>query len=360
MYSILYLLSAPLLPRNSLANALLFLPLLVLWTTCKAEVPAQDVQVKGRLLWYALRPQTHDLPPLTFTIQMRGCKWIMQLESHDPMTIWRDLAIGFDGTLLYRFAPYLPNGEAGNSATILPGPIPYSEGSSYLDQATSLMWLAYCSRCYLSDNPSYRLPVYVQPAPQLRKLGWQDEIPVVRSFRTESVAPASADYIDNRTLSHPYTNCAFRTTDWSTNAGLLIPIHFRIDLKSPLYNASDTNTQVVPIATVLGETTDISTAPDAFNGPLPYLPGTVQMFDLRFQKSRQFRNPILYETNRWLSDSEVQATLAYKEQSEISKELNRANHLRQVWGPRAEIMIALVFGLGLLPILFTAWRRWKA
>jgi hypothetical protein len=322
---------------------------------------APELHVEGRIQYHH-KASVEAAQPISFSIDVSGCSWLMRIECDDPLSIFRKMEVGCDGSNVYSYARLLASGHPGGGAAVLPGPAPQFP-PPYFDQAINILWLAYCSGCLITNGTDH-LPALIPKTPLSGSRGSlsnpNDRLPVKHSLVGSAIGPGQLDYIDPSIPSQAFTNLTYRVTSWLTNhvdSAVLIPGSFEVTVRA-LVQASDGRFTPKATATFGGETLSVANSDGPLESPYPKLPGTrIKMTDRRFQHTQGFMNPVIYETDRWLADREVEATPEFKHELGIETELNRAHTLQRRWGPRAAAMLVLLVLIAAVPVIILAWQR---
>lgn len=219
--------------------ALLFL---AIQPNCIADLPPFKLQGQLTIDTY-LNGQLQRQPYKHFTVVSDGCRWL--IESSNQEEDFYNLKYS-DGELLYNVAR-IPDKAFGRSESdrrptnqyhviTEANPVPFEDHSGI-----SLVWLAYCSSCYLNTVYDDRLrPVWMLDDPTLRDEGFTLRANVERY---DLQLPHHITYINDgffRTLEHNsrvtfrapppfdkgYTNAVYKALQTTNVSGIIIPTQF--------------------------------------------------------------------------------------------------------------------------------------
>jgi len=275
-----------------LQSHLKILALILCLVVAPSRAGAQRFEVEGTV---GYRASQYYPPEQFFKVSVLDCQWRIQLSNTRPGTNLPISAFetAFDGKDTSQFAyPADPNVPVVIST--ISGPVPLADG-----KLTSILWLAFCSRCYLSNCPTH----VVKPVWSVdEQLFERDEYPVPATWTNLRANPGLlqnmtfySDGLDRpfhgmppspTPLSPPfdkgYVQAVYAVEQTILTNGVLLPTAFSLKLYGPHYGGASTN-DLQEVATWFGQVTRILQAP-TIDSAMPTITNMAHLKDKRFAK----------------------------------------------------------------------------
>jgi hypothetical protein len=359
------------------------------------SVSARTLVIEGVMTTESFKPGEHtpaESKSASFVLRMQDCRWNIQVrEFNSHFDLFES---GSDGTNIYsliRFSSYVQqNHNDGNvvgvnsaSGFVDCGPVPHN----YWEEDIPVLWLAYCSSCYLSSISNHMAePIlfYVRQDRKLHRIGFTQRTewePIAGGGMPACVAYFSdgkmrrwkeglAGYVppEETTWPPPYekgfTNSYYRVDQSTHFEGTILPTKFSFSVLHPREHGS-TAGDLDLVHRFTGIATNIS-ALSHIKELLPKVDGVITVADERFSRDAQpvFRMEYLV-TNQWLTDHEAKQIAYYKNERHLEafKQPYIIQKARSYSSHRLLIYITFII-VGIVPLCIFVFLRsragWKA
>ena len=289
-------------------------PGFILFAGISNPVWSQEFHVAGTLEGERLfeKKVTGRIQSTHFDVSLSGCNWLIRIE---PGMLGGYVEAGYDGDVVRDVAegPFKPSASVFNSE------VPPAGG----DPRIAIVWTAFAQSSYLNKSitSGSLIPAFIRTFSPQGLPATAEGLTEGQMFPSRIIYFATGAYLpENGTtaLREPpfengFTNAIYTVSRFTKIGALRIPVEFELSQYQPSTVRPVSSNDISLCFHCIGKVTTFEPkcAVTNFSPILPNNP-SLAVSDMRFITAPRSYLPMFYQTNRWLTKSEVEELADFK------------------------------------------------